>query len=254
MSSAADNQGARRRAHAGSFGSAAAEYDRARPTYPGAAIDWLLPPGARRVVDLGAGTGQLTRLLAPLDVDVVAVEPSAEMRTVLCRTLPSNVRSLAGRAEQIPLQDNSADVVVVAQAWHWVDVELAVQEVARILTPGGQLGLVWNVRDERVAWVAALGEIMHQGSELEMNSDNPTVGTPFGPIERFEVEWTAYVDRGMVLDMVASRSYVITAPEAQRIATLDAVRELLDAHSQLKDSTLIAMPYVTRCSRTQLSK
>ena len=72
------------------------------------------------------------------------------MRAILSRTLPSNARSLAGRAEQIPVQDNSADVVVVAQAWHWVDVELAVQEVARILTPGGQLGLVWNVRDERV--------------------------------------------------------------------------------------------------------
>ena len=244
----------RRRRHAESFGSAAAEYERGRPSYPRTAIEWLLPSRATSAVDLGAGTGQLTRQLASYDLDVVAVESSADMRKILSRTLPSKMRSVAGQAEKIPLPDSSVDVVLVAQAWHWVDGELAVPEVARILKPGGQLGLVWNIRDERTDWVAALGQIMHDGSEQEMNSDNPIVGTPFGPIERFDVEWIAHLDQDTVVDLVASRSYVITRPEAQRLALLDAVRELLNTHPQVKDSTSVAMPYVTRCSRTQLPK
>jgi SAM-dependent methyltransferase len=254
MTSESADEDVRRRAHAESFGSAADAYERGRPSYPSSAIEWLLPSGARTAVDLGAGTGQLTRLLASYDLDVVAVEPSTEMRKNLSRTLPSTIRSLAGQAEKIPLPNSSVDVVLVAQAWHWVDGELAVPEVARILKPGGQLGLVWNIRDERVDWVAALGQLMHNGTEQEMNSDNPIVGNPFDPIERFDVEWTAHLDLDTVVDLVASRSYVITRPEEQRLALLDAVKELLSTHPQLKGSTSVAMPYVTRCSRTRLSK
>lgn len=248
------NQKMRRREQAESFGSAADAYERGRPSYPSSVIDWLLPSDARVAVDLGAGTGQLTRLLASKDVDVVAVEPSAEMREKLSAKLPANARSLAGRAEQIPLPDDSVNLVLAAQAWHWFDVKLAVPEIARILTPGGQLGLLWNIRDERLEWVAELGRIMHEDSAPALNSENPRVGGPFGPIERFDVEWTAYIDPATLMDLVSSRSYFITTSEAQQVATLEAVRDLLDTHPQLKDSTTIAVPYVTRCSRTQLAQ
>lgn len=252
MNAESGPQATPRLAHAESFGSAVDAYERGRPSYPSAAVDWLLPPGAQTAVDLGAGTGQLTRLLTAYNLDVVAVEPSGEMRKKLSTTLPTSIRPLAGRAEQIPLPDSSVDVVLVAQAWHWVDVELAVPEIARILTPGGRLGLLWNIRDERVDWVAELGRIMHGGGAQSLNSDNPMVGSPFGPIQRFDVEWTAHLDPATLIDMVASRSYVITSRDVQRVATLGAVRELLNTHPQLRGSPTIEMPYITRSSRTEL--
>ncbi len=146
----------RRKAQAASFGAAAATYERARPSYPDEAIGWLLPPGARRVLDLGAGTGKLTRGLVGRGLGVVAVEPSAGMRDQLARVLPG-VTVLAGTAEEIPLADHAVDAVLVAQAWHWVDPARAVPEAARVLAPGGRLGLLWNIRDERADWVAELG-------------------------------------------------------------------------------------------------
>src|SRR6185437_14170246 len=123
-----------------SFGSAAAAYERGRPSYPPQAIDWLLPTGARDVLDLGAGTGKLTTRLVERGLDVVAVDPIPEMLEVLRASLPQTA-------------------VLVAQAWHWVYAERAIPEVARVLRPGGRLGLVWNIRDERLGWVRELGQI-----------------------------------------------------------------------------------------------
>ncbi len=119
----------------------------------------LAPTGgwdARDVLDLGAGTGKLTTRLVERGLDVIAVDPIAEMLDVLRATLP-DTPALLGTAEQIPLRDNSVDAVLVAQAWHWFDPERAVAEVARVLRPGGRLGLVWNIRDERLGWVKEFG-------------------------------------------------------------------------------------------------
>ncbi|WP_407342159.1 class I SAM-dependent methyltransferase [Pengzhenrongella phosphoraccumulans] len=240
-----------RAVQARSFGAAARQYDTGRPSYPEVAIDWLLPDGARTVLDLGAGTGQLTRPLLTRHLDVVAVEPSDGMRDELTRALPA-VRALAGSAEQIPLPDHSVDVVLVAQAWHWVDVEMAVPEVARVLTPGGRLGLVWNIRDEREDWVAELGRLMHQGIEQDMGAMNPRIGAPFGPVERFDVEWTHHLTPHDLLDLVASRSYVITLPADERHDLLTRVRHLIDTHPSLAGAQNIHLPYIARCSRANL--
>ncbi len=254
MEAELSDQNKQRSLHAESFGSAADRYERGRPSYPNSAVDWLLPVGGRTAVDLGAGTGQLTRVLNSYDLDVVAVEPLPEMREGLSERHLNNVRIVAGRAESIPLPNTSADVVLVAQAWHWFDAALAVPEIARVLSPGGRLGLLWNIRDERVEWVAELGRIMHEGSAPDLNSENPRVGDPFDPIERFDVEWKVEMDRSALLDMVASRSYFITSPEAEQVATLKAVDEFLTSHPQLRGSASIVMPYITRCSRTNLSR
>ncbi len=232
----------------GSFGEAAAAYGRARPSYPAAAVDWLLPAQARQVLDLGAGTGQLTRGLLDRGLDVTAVEPSDGMRAELHRVLPG-VRCLPGRAESIPLPDASMDAVLVAQAWHWVDGPRAAAEVARVLRPGGWLGLVWNIRDERVDWVAALGRLLHRGDEQDLGSDDPDVGAPLGPVERFDVAWAQPLTRTDLLDLVASRSYVITMPADDRADLLAAVQRLLDTHPDLAGRPLIDLPYLTRCSR-----
>ncbi|WP_319431014.1 class I SAM-dependent methyltransferase [Mycobacterium sp. RTGN5] len=232
-----------------SFGSEAAAYERGRPSYPPESIDWLLPPGARDVLDLGAGTGKLTTRLVERGLDVVAVDPLAEMLELLSSALP-DTPALLGTAEQIPLPDNSVDAVLVAQAWHWFDPQRAVAEVARVLRPGGRLGLVWNARDERSGWVKDLGRIIgHENAQL---NDTTTLPEPFTDLARHRVEWTSYLTPQALIDLVASRSYCITQPAAVRTQTLAEVRELLATHPALANSTGLALPYITVCLRATL--
>jgi len=237
---------------AGSFGAVADVYERGRPPYPAEALDWLLPPGARRVLDLGAGTGKLTRRLVARGLDVVAVEPLEGMRAELARVLPGT-RVLAGSAERIPVPDGAVDAVLAAQAWHWVDPPRAVPEVARVLAPGGTLGLAWNVRDERMAWVAGLGRIIGEMCRDDAGEDNtsehPRVGPPFSPLERRDVAWIHRLAVPELLDMVASRSYVILLPAEERQALLDRVRRLADTDPALAGRPELALPYVTQCWR-----
>jgi SAM-dependent methyltransferase len=235
-------------ARANSFGPAAELYERGRPPYPQAALDWLLPPGRPRVVDLGAGTGKLTRQIAARGLPVTAVDPSAGMLAQLEKAVPG-VPALLGPAEQIPLPDGAADVVLVAQAWHWVDPRRAVPEVARILSPGGRLGLLWNVRDERSDWVRRLGEII--GSP---ERDRPAaIGAPFGPVEQTEFEWAHPIGPPELLDMVASRSAVILLPPDERAAVLSEVRQLIATHPALVGRTEFELPYLTECTRASIA-
>jgi SAM-dependent methyltransferase len=234
-----------------SFGTAAAAYERGRPGYPVEALDWLLPPGARRVLDLAAGTGKLTRLLVERGLDVVAVEPSAGMRAEFARVLPG-VPVLAGKAEDIPLDDGSVDAVLVAQAWHWVDPELACPEIARVLVPGGRLGLVWNLRHPDSGWVAELERLLHETDEADDTSDRPSpvVVAPFRPLREREVLWTDAVTQDAVLDLVASRSYVITMDPPRRDVLLGRVRDLVSRHPDTAGHRCFPMPYLALCFRT----
>lgn len=238
-----------RRERSLSFGSEAAAYERGRPSYPPEAIDWLLPAGARDVLDLGAGTGKLTTRLVERGLDVVAVDPLAEMLELLSSALP-DTPALLGTAEQIPLPDNSVDAVLVAQAWHWFDPEQAAAEVARVLRPGGQLGLVWNTRDERLGWVKDLGRII--GHEDDPFNRSVTLPDSFTELARHHVEWTSYLTPQALIDLVASRSYCITQPAAVRTQTLAEVRDLLATHPALANSTGLALPYITVCLRATL--
>jgi SAM-dependent methyltransferase len=237
---------------AASFGAAADAYERARPSYPEAAIDWLLSPVPRRVLDLGAGTGKLTRHLRARGLDVVAVEPSEGMRAQLSWSLP-DVPVMAGSAERIPLQDASVDAVVVGQAWHWFDPVHAVPEVARVLKPGGWLGLIWNIRDRRDPWMDAFSGLEPEHDNSEADSENPRVGPPFGPVERFDLPWRQSTTPEALIDLLASRSYVIVLPEAERAALLAKVRQFLATDASTAGKTEISVPYVTRCSRAQMS-
>jgi SAM-dependent methyltransferase len=233
--------------HASSFGSAAESYERGRPGYPAAALDWLLPAGCPRVVDLGAGTGKLTRQIRDRGLPVTAVEPSDGMLAELRRAVPG-VPALRGSAERIPLPDGCADVVLVAQAWHWVDPARAVPEVARILSPGGRLGLLWNLRDERSGWVRRLGEIIGNRED----EHRTTVGAPFGEVETVHFDWTQTLGPERLLDMVASRSAIILLPPDERAAVLSEVRRLAATHPDLVGRTEFRLPYVTECARATL--
>jgi SAM-dependent methyltransferase len=127
-----------------------------------------------------------------------------------------------------------------------------VPEVARVLTPGGRLGLLWNIRDERSDWVAELTRIIHTPEYVDNGSLAPQVGPPFGPVERFDVEWSRPAAPAEIVDLVASRSYIITMPPDQRAAVLARVRRLLGTHPGLAGAAEIPLPYVTRCARAQL--
>lgn len=233
-----------------SFGEEAAAYERGRPSYPPEVIDWLLPSGARDVLDLGAGTGKLTIRLVERGLGVVAVDPIPEMLEVLSGSLP-DVPALLGTAEEIPLPDDSVDSVLVAQAWHWFDPERAVKEVARVLRPGGRLGLVWNTRDERLGWVKDLGNVI--GHEDDPFSQKVSLPHPFTELERHQAEWTSYLTPQALIDLVASRSYCITSPTEVRTRTLEQVRELLATHPALVNTTGLALPYVTVGIRATLA-
>jgi ubiquinone/menaquinone biosynthesis C-methylase UbiE len=236
---------------AASFDQAAEVYERARPEYPVDAVDWLLPPDAKVVLDLGAGTGKLTRALAARGLEVAAVDPSPNMLAQLSAAIPGATVSV-GTAEDIPLADASVDAIVVGQAWHWVDQQRAIPQVARVLRPGGTLGLIWNMRDERTPWVARLTEVMHP-AEGEVFARTGTIERgPFSEIESANFEWSAEVSRDDLVNLLRSRSYFITADEAEQASILQGVHDLLDNDPDVGGQQTWTMPYVTRAFRMRL--
>src|SRR6478752_5964079 len=174
-----------RQVRAASFGGVADVYERARPGYPVDAVRWLAGEEPCDVVDLGAGTGKLTRSLVDLGHRVTAVEPLAEMLDQLRVAVPE-ATALQGGAEAIPLPTESADVVTAAQAFHWFDHGPALREIARVLRPGGHVALVWNTRDEGVPWVARLSEEALGRESIERNDVAAPLGESglFGDIEQ----------------------------------------------------------------------
>jgi SAM-dependent methyltransferase len=234
-----------------SFGESASVYRKARPGYPVEAIEWLIGD-AVRVLDLGAGTGKLTEALVALDRDVIAVDPVEEMLDELEVAVPGVPRIL-GTAEDIPLEDASVDAVVAGQAWHWFQPDRAVPEIARVLRPGGVLGLVWNSRDIRADWLRQAGEIMHERHDASATFEGYVkIGRPFGEIEEHAVEWSERMSRARFLDLVRSRSYFITASASEQAATIAALETLLETHPDVAGAEELAVPYVTRCFRSRL--
>lgn len=230
------------------FGAAAAEYVAGRPDYPAEIVEWLVRD-ARDVADVGAGTGKLTGALVRVGRSVVAVEPDAGMLDALRREVPQ-ATALQGTAEALPLPDASVDAVVLGQAWHWVEVPAASAEAARVLRPGGSLGLVWNVRDTGVDWVERLGGVFRgSAAERMIESDAVRVGPPFGPLERKDLRWSRSMTVEEVVAMAASRSSVIALSRQQREQVFDGVRELLATHPETAGRERVDLPYVTSAFR-----
>jgi SAM-dependent methyltransferase len=240
------------------FGAAAETYVRGRPDYPAGLLPWLtrelgLEPG-RTGVDLGAGTGKFTRLLAGTGAELIAVEPVAAMREQLQAALPG-IRAVAGSAEAMPLAPASVDAVVCAQAFHWFSTAEALAEIHRVLRPGGRLGLVWNVRDESVDWVAALTEII---SPFEAGSPRYRTGLwrrafdgqPFTPLEEtcFPNEHVG-PPQAVIVDRCLSVSFIAKQPPAARAEVEAAIRELIATHPDLRGRETVRFPYSTRAFR-----
>jgi SAM-dependent methyltransferase len=211
---------------AASFGSEAQAYANGRPSYPVEAVRWALPDGARTVLDLGAGTGKLTQRLLELGLDVIAVEPLDEMRAFI----PDEARALAGSAEAIPLSPGSVDAVVVGQAFHWFDAGRALPEISRVLRPGGTVGLLWNMDDDREPWVSKLCDLT--GSEARASALVADPKPPYDAVDGLSTpvhRWFDYAesyDTERLVAMIASRSQTILLPPEQRSRLLDEVRAL----------------------------
>jgi SAM-dependent methyltransferase len=230
------------------FGAAADQYVAGRPGYPAEVVQWLVGD-ARDVADVGAGTGKLTAALVGAGRSVVAVEPDGGMLDALHREVPQ-ARALQGAAEALPLPDASLDAVVFGQAWHWVDVPAASAEAARVLRPGGALGLVWNVRDTTIDWVDRLGAVFRgSAAERMIESDAVVVDPPFGPLERKDLRWTRPMTVDDVVAMAASRSYVIALGPEEREEVFDGVRRLLATHPETAGRDRLDLPYVTSAFR-----
>lgn len=235
-----------RRRRARSFGVVADAYERARPGYPDEAVRWLAGVAPRDVVDLGAGTGKLTRSLVALGHRVTAVEPLEEMLAHLRTTVPAAV-AVAGSAEAIPLDDASADVVAVAQAFHWFDHPVALREITRVLRPEGRLALVWNTRDDRKPWVARLSAAIGSETVESRDATEPVDASGlFGPVERATFDHAQRLDREGLRDLVLSRSYCATRTRAERAPVLAEVERLFDEHGE---GGSIELPYLTECFR-----
>jgi SAM-dependent methyltransferase len=231
------------------FADVAGAYERGRPGYPDDAVRWLVGDEPRDVVDVGAGTGKLTRSLVALGHRVTAVEPLDEMRAQLQSVLPA-VRALEGRAEAIPLPDASADVVVSAQAFHWFDHDNALPDIARVLRPGGRIALVWNSRDDEDPWMARLSAII--GNETIQESDVVPVldaSGLFGPVETAVFAFEQVLDRDGLLDLVLSRSYLAKLPQPEREPVLETVGALFD---ETAASEGVRLAYVTECFRAEV--
>jgi SAM-dependent methyltransferase len=214
--------------HRLSFGSVAEHYDRARPTYPAEAVAWAVGPDARRVLDLGAGTGLLTRVGLSLGLEMIAVEPDPGMRTRF-DAVTSGVTALAGSAEEIPLPDGSVDAVVVGQAYHWFDRERAHPEIARVLRPGGAFAPIWNSRSSKEDWSKRLDEIMNGGRTPPWSTAKvPDFGPLFTPIEERSFTHSVWQTRQGLCDLVASRSHYLVAPPEQQAEMLAQTRELVE--------------------------
>jgi SAM-dependent methyltransferase len=239
---------------AASFGGVATHYERFRPGPPTEAVDWILPTRVGRVVDLGAGTGAMTRLLIERADEVVAVEPDYRMRSVLVDEVPG-IRALAGRGEAVPLPDGSADAVVASSSWHWMDPVPTLHEMGRILTPGGTLGALWSgldpegpflVQAQALLALQSRGGAEAAGREPEADAtdrdiaglimgdaNRPTsileipLGVPFDQPAHEVFTWDVALTADDLIGLLGTFSWIITMPEETRRHVVAEARRLL---------------------------
>lgn len=234
--------------HGRSFGAVAAAYAQLRPGYPAEILDFLLGKQFRRVLDLGAGTGKLSEVLLAAGYEVLAVDPSAEMLAELAGRWPT-VQAVVGIAEAIPLSESCVDAVVAGQAAHWFDLPVAATEIDRVLQPGGALGLVWNLGDERVAWVAALGELL-KAADNHTSAEEDRIAALLAEslsrkVQQAEFSYIQELTPEQLLASLATRSQVVLLEAGARDQLLAAAGQLIASHPETRDRPILELPY--RC-------
>ena len=236
-----------RQARARSFGSVAADYAALRPSYPPDALAFVLGERPRRVLDLGAGTGLLTEVLRAAGHEVVAVDPSPEMLAQLAARLP-DVETHAGSAESLPVPGADVDAVVAGQAAHWFDPAPTAAELRRVLRPGGVVGLIWNFRDGRVPWVAALDALVNEQRQDRADDRRAVADLARAlpaAVDEFESSLVQTATPEQVVGGIGTRSYAALMDPARRTAFLGRVRALLDTHPATRGRDLLEVPHRT---------
>jgi SAM-dependent methyltransferase len=231
---------------AGSLGRWPEDYERGRPGWPPEVVDIPGLSPAATVLELGAGTGKLTRLLVTAFGRVVAVEPADAMRRLLV-ALCSEAEVLLGSGEDIPLADASVDAVFAAEAFHWFDGERALTEIARVLRPRGALVVMWNLpAGPTEPSITAVEELLNQRipsrdalgyDPLDLNTSRYASGewrhaltaSPFEEIQEERLPNPQTVDRDGLVAFFASMGWIADLPDADRLPLLDEVRSLLDS-------------------------
>jgi SAM-dependent methyltransferase len=236
------------------------EYDRLRPGPPEEALDWLVPPGRVVAVDLAAGTGLFSRALRRRVTQVIAVEPDDRMRAVLAARSPG-VRAVAGRGEDIPLPDASADGVFISSAWHWLDPERAVPEIGRVLRDGGRFGVIATGQDRRVDWVAEMSRSRWPRG-ARPRDDRPAgdaaarrrrhevmlpEDAPFGNVASASFTFTRTMTVNDAVDWMSTYSRLITASADDQAAARARAREALLPRAD--EAGLIEIPTRSSCWR-----
>jgi len=236
------------------FGAFAEDYERWRPGYPSEAVDWLVPPQATRVVDAGAGTGKLTGLLLARGLQVVAVEPDAGMLAVLARVHPDARVHLSG-ADQLLVGDASVDAVLVAQAWHWFPHEQALAEAARVLRPGGWLGLVSNGPAPGEPWQLELARMNPDtaGRTFDDEDDDWEIpGVSPDRVERRTFRWQeAITAEGLRARLATHSAYIMMAVE-ERKQRLDEAARVVAAEAARRATATVPLGHTARCPRVRL--
>ncbi len=246
-------------AHSG-FSRASSAYVSGRPGYPKKIDSWLRDTlgmcSTKLIVDLGAGTGKFTAHLVQTGADVIAVEPVQPMLDELRRSYPS-VCAREGSATRIPLDDESADALFCAQAFHWFASTETLEEIKRALKPGGILGLIWNIRDETVDWVAALSRIMipYEASTPRIHEGQWRSVFPADGFARLQEAKFEHVHRGdfetVVVDRIMSVSFIAALSLREREEVTRQIRRLVDSYPDLSDQTDVRFPYQTLVAWTE---
>lgn len=237
------------------FSTQAVTYAQGRPEYPRQLTGWLTEAlhidAQSTVIDLGAGTGKFTRLLSTLAPALIAVEPVQAMGAQLNKLLP-DVRLVEGTADAMPLPTAVADALVCAQAFHWFSTEAALAEIHRVLKPDGRLGLVWNVRDESVDWVAAITDIItpYEGDTPRFHTGRWREAFTCEYFSAPEMTTFTYQHVGspqeVIMDRFLSVSFIAALPPAAKATVTAQLQALIDTHPDLRGRDTVAFPYQTQ--------
>lgn len=248
-----------------SFGAVAGQYEEFRPGPPLDAVRWLFPARVGTVVDLGAGTGALSRLLGGVASDVVAVEPDPEMRRVLTTSVPG-IEVLDGKGEALPLEDDSADGVVASSSWHWIEPVAGLGEAARALRDGGVMAALWTGPDPNSAFMQqAQSALSQDGAATALQSTVSGAFTaqttsleipahlPFDAVEHERFSWILPLTAEQIIGLLGTLSWVIVMEEADRQRLVETARRLLRDFLGLEGDRTVDVGYACEAYKARRS-